>query len=208
MQTIVDNYNMHCKNQGDINEHLPTLAKYASECESVIELGVRGCVSSWAFCKGLTENGKSEKKIFLNDIEPCNIKKLLQSCPDAGIDATYQWINDLLVDTSSIETDLTFIDTWHVYAQLKRELEKYCKITKKYIIMHDTEVDGIHGETIRIGWNPHIQSKQTGFPVEEIMRGLMPAVTEFLENNKEWVLHEHYQNNNGLTILKRLSTDQ
>ena len=204
MQAILDQYKIHCESTGDINEHLPTLAQYASECESVIELGVRGCVSSWAFCKGLLENGKDGKKIFFNDITPCDIDKLMEICPKVGIYATYEWINDLLVDTRTMETDLTFIDTWHVYAQLKRELEKYSPITKKYIIMHDTEVDGIVGETIRIGWNAHEQSAQSGFPVDEINRGLMPAVAEFLETHEEWVLHEHYQNNNGLTVLKRI----
>jgi hypothetical protein len=205
MQTILAQYKKHCNSPGDIDEHLPTLAQYASECESVIELGVRGCVSSWAFCKGLIENRKPVKKIFFNDISPCNITELLSLCPHVGIDATYQWIDDLQVDTSSMETDLTFIDTWHVYAQLKRELEKYSKITKKYIIMHDTEVDGIYGETIRIGWNAEEQSIQSGFPVEEITRGLFPAITEFLQSHEEWVLHEHYNNNNGLTILKRIA---
>jgi hypothetical protein len=204
MQTILSNYKIHCESAGDIDEHLPTLAQYASECESVIELGVRGCVSSWAFCKGLLENGKVGKKIFFNDISPCNINELLSLCPQVGIDATYEWKNDLLVDTTSMETDLTFIDTWHVYAQLKRELEKYSAITKKYIIMHDTEVDAVQGESIRVGWDPHEQSKHSGFPVEEIMRGLIPAITEFLETHEEWVLHEHYKNNNGLTILKRI----
>jgi len=205
MQTILDNYRHHSESTSDINEHLPTLARYASECESIIELGVRGCISSWAFCKGLLDNNKPVKKLFLNDITACDIESLLCAAksPDVNIDVTYQWINDLLVDTSSLETDLTFIDTWHVYAQLKRELEKYSKITKKYIIMHDTEVDGNYGETIRLGWNAEEQSRQTGYPVEEINRGLIPAVVEFLENNPEWAMHEYYKNNNGLTVLQR-----
>jgi hypothetical protein len=205
MQTILDNYRHHSDSTGDINEHLPTLARYASECESIIELGVRGCISSWAFCKGLLDNNKPVKKMFLNDITVCDIESLLCAAksPDVNIDVTYQWINDLLVDTSCLETDLTFIDTWHVYAQLKRELEKYSKITKKYIIMHDTEVDANYGETIRCGWNAEEQSRQTGYPVEEINRGLIPAVVEFLENNPEWTMHEHYKNNNGLTVLQR-----
>jgi hypothetical protein len=205
MQTILDNYRHHSESTGDINEHLPTLARYASECESIIELGVRGCISSWAFCKGLLNNNKPIKKMFLNDITVCDIESLLCAAksPDVNIDVTYQWINDLLVDTSCLETDLTFIDTWHVYAQLKRELEKYSKITKKYIIMHDTEVDANYGETIRCGWNAEEQSRQTGYPVEEINRGLIPAVVEFLENNPEWTMHEHYKNNNGLTVLQR-----
>lgn len=28
-----------------------------------------------------------------------------------------------------------FIDTWHVYEELKRELNKFSKITNKYIIL-------------------------------------------------------------------------
>ena len=37
------------KKRSDINEHLPTLHDYASKCESVLELGVRGVISSYAF---------------------------------------------------------------------------------------------------------------------------------------------------------------
>jgi hypothetical protein len=50
---IKNKYEKLCSNCegtcGDIFEHLPTLYKYASECESVFETGVRGVVSSWAF---------------------------------------------------------------------------------------------------------------------------------------------------------------
>jgi hypothetical protein len=34
-------------------------------------------------------------------------------------------------------------------------------------------------------------------------KGLMPAVFEFLETNKEWIVDKEYTNNNGLLILKR-----
>lgn len=206
MNTVVTNYSNYSNTPSDINEHLPTLAKYAADCESVIELGVRGCVSSWAFCYGLVNNGKQTKKMLLNDIEPCEIQLLLEvaKSPDVGVDISFQWINDLEMNTDNLETDLTFIDTWHVYAQLKRELEKFSKITKKYIIMHDTVVDSIHGETIRLGWDAERQSKDTGFPVEEINRGLVPAIKDFLNTNPEWILFEHYDNNNGLTILKHV----
>ena len=99
--------------------------------------------------------------------------------------------------------DITFIDTWHVYGQLKRELEKFSKITNKYIIMHDTTVDEIYGETIRCGWNAFEQSKISGFKVEEINKGLWPAVVEFLQNNPEWYVKQRFTHNNGLTILAR-----
>jgi len=70
--------------------------------------------------------------------------------------------------------------------------------------MHDTTVDEWHGESIRNGDNVFNQSIESGFPVEEINKGLWPAVQEFLDSNNDWILHERFTNNNGLTILKRV----
>jgi len=75
--------------------------------------------------------------------------------------------------------------------------------TNKYIIMHDTEIDGVYGETIRSYWNANEQSKISGFPVEEINCGLQKAIDDFLEINKDWKLKEQFKNNNGLTILEK-----
>ncbi len=187
----------------DINEHLPTLADYASKCESVFETGVRGCVSSWALTHGLLRNNSSKKLLLMNDINPCDIRELLNVTKDLPIQMRYEWKNNL--DLNLTETyDLTFIDTWHVYGQLKRELAKFAPLTNKYIIMHDTTVDEWLGETIRSKWNAEYQSKLTGFPVDEINKGLWPAIQEFLEANPNWVLHERFTNNNGLTVLRRI----
>ena len=52
----------------DINEHLPTLCRYAQECDSVFETGVRGCISSWALTYGLLNNkNETQKTLLLND---------------------------------------------------------------------------------------------------------------------------------------------
>ena len=209
MNKIENTFNLLCKNQYigkdscDIMEHLPTLFKYATECDSIFETGVRGCVSSWAFLYGLLSNkNNTKKRFFLNDINVCDIIDLIITSKDFDIDVTYEWKNNLHLEFKE-KYDITFIDTWHVYGQLKRELEKFSKITNKYIIMHDTTVDEIYGETIRNHWNANIQSQQTGIPVEEINKGIWPAVEEFLQNNKGWYLKERYTNNNGLTILSR-----
>ena len=69
--------------------------------------------------------------------------------------------------------------------------------------MHDTTIDEYIGESLRMGWNISEQSETTGIPVEEIKKGLQPAIEEFLLENKEWVLKERYLNNNGLTILEK-----
>ncbi len=47
------------------------------------------------------------------------------------------------------------------------------------------------------------QSEESGFPVEEIRKGLWPAIVEFVENNPEWYIKERFTNNNGLTILAK-----
>lgn len=203
MDAVEKKYKTLCKKKSDINEHLPTLYTYASQCESIIELGVRGVISSYAFTYGLLNNNSSNKKFFLNDITPCNIDELLHITMDLNLDIKYAWINDLDLEMTE-NYDLTFIDTWHVYGQLKRELEKFSKVTNKYIIMHDTTIDDYKGETLRCGMSAESQSKQTGFPLDEINKGVMPAITEFLEANNDWKLKERFTNNNGLTILERI----
>ena len=192
--------------KSDINEHLPTLYKYALECNSVFETGVRGVVSSYALLYGLMQNkNNNTKKMLLNDITQCNLTEFLNISKNLDISINYVWKNNLEIVFDENETyDLVFIDTWHIYGQLKRELIKFSKITNKYIIMHDTEVDKIHGETIRCGWNAIEQSKQSGFTVEEINKGLEPAITEFLLNNSNWKIKEKFTNNNGLTILEKI----
>lgn len=189
-----------CNRYSDIFEHLPTLEALARSCNSIIELGVRKVVSSWAFAHGLLY-AQGEKKLLMNDIVDCDIEMLKTECTKCGIDVKFVACNDLDLEVDGMY-DMTFIDTWHVYGQLKRELAKFSLVTRKYIVLHDTVVDGELGETIREGWDYVKQSKETGFPVEEICKGLMPAVNEFVDGS-DWVIDQHYTNNNGLTVLKK-----
>jgi hypothetical protein len=188
----------------DIYEHFSTLKKYSQECESIIECGVRKCNSPWALVYGLLLNNSPHKKLLLNDINPTDsITELLECTKDLHVDINFEWCNDLHLNLEE-QYDMVFIDTWHVYGQLKRELDKFSKITTKYIIMHDTVVDGVYGETIRCKLNAEQQSQEFGIPVDEINCGLQKAIDEFLSTNSDWILHEHYTNNNGLTIIKKV----
>lgn len=202
-------YLLLCNTPSDINEHLPTLYEYSKGCESVLELGVRSGVSTFAFMKGLSENESNKRRLVSGDLNEIssmlNQAQIITFCRDYNIDYTFLLGNDLdiKIPESISETDITFIDTWHIYGHLKRELVKFAPITKRYIIMHDTTLDGINGETIRCGWNAEQQFKETGIPVEEINCGLRKAIIEFLEKNKEWSVDYETARNNGLTILKR-----
>ena len=186
--------NRYKNESSDIMEHIMTLYKYAKECDSVFETGVRGCISSWAFLYGLLDNNNNEskKRFFLNDIVNCDINDLLEISKNFdNINVKYEWKNNLDIEFSE-NYDITFIDTWHIYGQLKRELEKFSKITNKYIIMHDTTIDEIYGESIRGGGNIQAESERSGIPVEEIAKGLGPAIFEFLRNHPEWYIKEKY----------------
>lgn len=197
---IETKYNELCKTPSDINEHLPTLYRYASECTTVTECGVRAVVSSYAFANAL--RNKPHSRLIQVDLKwHNNIGDFQKICAKEGVHTSFCGMSDL--ECPLQDTDLLFIDTWHVYGHLKRELAYWHSHVSKYIIMHDTEIDAVQGETIRNGWDYNKQSRETGIPVHEILKGLRPAIDEFLSSHPEWKLEAEYTNNNGLTVLKR-----
>lgn len=171
-------YNEKCSITSDINEHLPTLKKYAEECEHITEMGVRWIVSTYAFLMG------KPKKMVSYDINFINTDQIKEMVKN---DTEFEF---KVADTTNLEietTDLLFIDTLHNYNQLKIELELHGNKAKKYLIFHDTTL-------FEYGDEKHNESEK---------KGLWPAIEEFLEVNPHWEILERYTNNCGLTILKR-----
>jgi hypothetical protein len=134
-QLILKNYFELSKIPSDINEHLETLKKYTEECDIVIEMGVRQIVSTWAFLAG-----NPKKLISLDLYNPAHFGGNLQEVYDAvsstDIDFTFIEHDSLTYDIDSC--DLLFLDTWHDFLQLKKELTRHHTKVKKYIIFHDT----------------------------------------------------------------------
>jgi len=199
---IVANYELRCSELSDINQHLPTLYCYAKQCEFIAEFGVRGIVSTWAFLRGLLENNSQTRQIFCVDIEDIpEMQTVRKIAADNGITLTFQR-NDSA--TCSIPpVDLLFIDTWHIYGHLKRELNNHHGRVRKYIVMHDTESDGLVGESVRNKWDIKEQARNSGYSEEEISGGLQRAIWEFLAQHPEWKLLRRYLHSNGLIILAR-----
>jgi cephalosporin hydroxylase len=201
---IASKYSELCRAPSDINEHLPTLARYASACTTVTECGVRSGVSSYAFAEALKNTPNARITQVDLDWHP-NIGTFQKDCAKEGLRTTFYGMSDL--ECPLDQTDMLFLDTWHVYGHLKRELARWHPYVNKYIAMHDTTVDGVYGETIRNRWDARKQSIQSGIPIEEINRGLLPAIEEFLAEHPEWILRERFVNNNGLTLLEKKSQD-
>ena len=197
---LMINYSILCSKPSDINEHLETLYNYAKQCTTIVECGDRDIVSSYAFASAMI--GKPNHSFTMIDLyESTKMKPFLEMCKTEGIHTSFLKESD--IQCVPIQTDLLFIDTWHIYGHLKRELAHWHTSVQKYIILHDTTVDAVHGESIRCNLNIEAQSIESGYPEEEIRKGVWPAVVEFLEVHPEWRLEKRYTHNNGLTILAR-----
>ena len=83
-----------------------------------------------------------------------------------------------------------FIDTLHSFKQLSAELERHNTKVKKYIILHDTISFGHTNE----------DDRKSGDNC-----GLVPAISNFLKQNKNWKEEATHSNNNGLTILRKIN---
>lgn len=186
--------------RSDINEHLESIKKYASECESVVEYGNN--IRTGSLCSlaaGLLENNSNIKKLYYCSPNEVLVGELAQACCTEGIEFKIVYKKTYEFD---VQTDMTFIDGWHCYGQVSRELEN-AKNTKKYICLHDTTIDEFVSETVRSYGNCKEKAKQLGWKLLEVQRGIWPAIEEFLEKNSEWKLLERKTNNNGLTVLGR-----
>jgi O-methyltransferase len=198
---IETRYRIACTNPSDINEHVHILREYAGKCDSVCEFGVRGGVSTWGFLAGLADSAASKKtQVFLTGYDLDSAPPVyLHDANDAGIEVKFHQKN--VLHAQPVSCDLLFIDTFHVYGQLRRELELHATGVRKYIILHDTTVDEYEGEVRRMNFNAVALSATTKIPCGELLIGLWPAVELFLATRKEWMVDRRLTNNNGLTVL-------
>ena len=153
MNPFENKYSELCKTKSDINEHLPTLYNYALECNSITEFGVRSCVSTYAFLYGLFQNNDNTNYTGVDPFKHNNINEIESLCSNTNINFNFIEESDLNITINN--TDILFIDSWHCYGQLIRELNKHHMNVNKYIIIHDTTVDEFKSEIIRMPgrWN-------------------------------------------------------
>lgn len=183
------------------NQHTPLLRALSSGCNTVIELGTGRCLTSWAFIKGLLDNTNGPKRFITCDIvKDPNVGAVRSACENRNIEFEFIEGNDLDY-MGWPEADMVWIDTWHVYGHLKRELAYFSNLTS-LMVLHDTSVDHEVGESVRLNSNIEQQMEISGYSREEIERGIWPAVEEFVAQNPSWYVEARYLYNNGLTILR------
>ena len=166
--------------RSDINEHLPTLLKYGRSVGHITEFGVRGGCSTlaWWYAWPVT--------LRCYDIAPCEAHDFFMSKMGNPDWLDYKFIQADVLEIEIEETDLLFIDTYHTYTQLSKELALHGNKSRKYLIFHDTVTFGKRGEDYK-------------------KPGLIQAINEFFWDNKHWSIKEIFSNNNGLLVLERSS---
>lgn len=159
------------RRRSDINELLPFLFATALSCDDVVEFGLRVGESTSAFLA-------AGCKVLSIDKNPCaDTVKFLSPL------GRFKFRRSDSLQTDIPECDLLFIDTYHSYTQLSKELARHGDKAKKFIALHDTHTFGSVGE-----------DKKTP--------GLRVAIDEFLTQS-EWKVVIDVPFNNGLVILKR-----
>jgi hypothetical protein len=182
---------------GDINEHLDTIKLYASNCDTIVELGVRCPVSTFALLAG-----RPKELISVDILHPSHFTN-----GQTELDLVHELAKEENIKFSFIQSDsityniekcdLLLIDTWHTYRQLISELITHENSVNKYIILHDTTSYAIEDEA---NWANSPEPNFNG----EIKRGLWPAVEDFLLHFNSWKIHKRFTHNNGLTILEKV----
>lgn len=170
----------------DIYKLMPILREYSDGYNHITEFGIRRGCSTYAFMMS------KPKRIVSYDIARWDdITELESIAKESGIDFKFMLQDVLKAEIE--ETDILFIDSYHDYSQLKQELLLHANKVKELIIMHDTFTYGRLGEP---AYNNLCESSG---------KGLLFAIEEFLQANKNWKSEYHTDENNGLTILKRIN---
>lgn len=179
--SVEEQYQILLTIPNDIYQHLPTLRRYAESCDRVVEFGTRSMVSTVALLAA-----RPRVLIAVDTVHPDsvggNLNNFYEMAAETETEFYFFQQSDLTFNMPG--TDMLFIDTWHVYTQLKQELDMHHAKVRKFIVLHDTETFKIKGEA-------------------EGHEGLGKAIIEFQVAHPEWHLKQHFTNNNGLTILEK-----
>lgn len=175
--SLLERYIHSLDEKSDMRQYLPTLFEFGAKVKHITEFGVRAGVSTCAFL------ATRPKKMVAYDIKKFDgVDELIELSKKENINFIYKLESTL--ETTIEPTDLLFVDTLHDYEHIKKELELHAEKVSKYIIFHDVVQYGTRGGNGGVG--------------------IMPAIDEFLYNNKEWEILLMRFDIPGLMIIKNL----
>lgn len=186
------------KGIGDSDHHLVTIFGIALQirAKKVLELGVR-----WG---DTTEPLVTAACMLRGKVTSVDIDQTLWECPE-DMKPHYEFIQSEAIkfleqEVSNNERyDLVYVDDWHAYEHVKRELELIDKLVdkKSIILLHDLMAfSDINGNEAGYHW-----PMESAVGTEWSQGGPTRAVLELDKNKWEW---STIPINNGLTILRKI----
>lgn len=166
----------------EMSAHAPLLEYFASRCNHVTEFGSRHAHSTIAFLAGAKE------KLVSYDIAPTPSTIFLLDMKMKGLlpcDWEFKCQSTTDPNHQIEETEFLLVDTLHIAAQVHIELKLHANHVSKWIAFHDVA-------------SQSLASLDSPGNV-----GIMPAIHQFLEENKEWGKIYQCNFNHGLLILEK-----
>lgn len=196
---LQEKFDYHAQDEkSDMWYHFNTLAATAKNSDSVVELGVRGIVSTWALLYGLAISNSrlidhiDYKKLSITSVKTLisydindpseyggNIEEVYDIAQENDVNFSFKKANTLEIELDPCHT--IFFDTDHTYEQLSQELYLHGNKAQRYLVFHDTT---------------------------ELGKRLIPAINEFLEANPKWSVLKVENMCHGLVILANRSVEE
>jgi len=168
---IEEKYQELLEKRSDVNKHFPTIRKYVAEGDTVLELGVRHMVSTWALLAN-----KPSQLISVDVVAPPEdaLREVKEATQKEGINFQFQQQDSTVVDLFP-GVDVLFVDTLHLYSQVVKELWRHAHKTRKYIIFHDYHIPevsaAIHDFLYNTDWEwAEINAEDSGLAVVKRVR--------------------------------------
>jgi glycosyltransferase involved in cell wall biosynthesis/Flp pilus assembly protein TadD len=164
-----------CRCDHPLRDYLPALVALARGCQHITDVGTGIGLAAAAFLYA-----DPARLLCIDRVKYPEVDRLRLVA--GRTEFTFRQTDVLWDDLE--ETDLLFLDTWHVYGQLSEELRLHADKSRRYVVIHGTGTFGNQGE-------------------DAGHRGLLPAVEEFLAKGT-FLLKERRTEGSGLTILERV----
>ena len=179
--------------ESNMKGHINVLFQLAFGQESVTELGTGMGVSTAAFVAA------RPRVLSCYDFQRTSAIDEIQISSGP---TEFRFFEQNTLESTIEPTDVLLIDSTHTYDQVKRELKLHAKQVRKYIIFHDIGPFGIVAWT---SWSENdgkpVIWTENGTPCT--VKGIRPAIYEFLRHEPDWYIVDERIFCSGLMIIGR-----
>ena len=202
--TMIDTFLTSRNIASNFNEHVKTLYDYCEETSSCLHLS-NETITIYPILTSLANRENSSFVSITNNVDnEDEFVTFINYCEDSKIKCKWIFNNEMkVIDegfVSNHKFDLLMIDSMHTYQHVSWQLETLSSCINKYIILHDTEAPYGRMNDISYKGDYSEYSKE----IDRSKVGVMTAVEDFLDKNKEWKILQRKTNNYGLVVLHRV----